>query len=233
MIIFVETIQSQTTIFARCWRHSSSHFKPFLFWLEIHGHVFLTIKFKESLYCICHPLRSFYQLCQSISEIINDGDQTGTARWHIESWINWPTFFIRLVHAHFSERSDIFIKISLRYVWLDSIKSKINKTWSNVTFKSPPFKDTVPTIGSTRVKSYTQIAKFMGPTWGPPGSCRPQMGPMLAPWTLLSGYINITHDQDIDATCVLCKDYVLCMIPWSSGPHRAVTCLFVQHAVVW
>ena len=33
----------------------------------------------------------------------------------------------------------------------------------------------------------TQIAKFTGPTWGPPGSCRPQMGPMLAPWTLLSG----------------------------------------------
>ena len=31
-----------------------------------------------------------------------------------------------------------------------------------------------------------QIAKFLGPTWGPPGSCRPQMGPMLAPWTLLS-----------------------------------------------
>ena len=33
-----------------------------------------------------------------------------------------------------------------------------------------------------------QITKFMGPTWGPPGSCRPQMGPMLAPWTLLSGW---------------------------------------------
>ena len=29
----------------------------------------------------------------------------------------------------------------------------------------------------------------MGPTWGPPGSCRPQMGPMLASWTLLSGLI--------------------------------------------
>ena len=27
----------------------------------------------------------------------------------------------------------------------------------------------------------------MGPTWGPPGSCRPQMGPMLALWALLSG----------------------------------------------
>ena len=32
-----------------------------------------------------------------------------------------------------------------------------------------------------------QIAKFMGPIWGPPGSCRPQMGPMWIPWTLLSG----------------------------------------------
>ena len=34
---------------------------------------------------------------------------------------------------------------------------------------------------------WTQIAKFMGPTWGPSGSCWPQMGPMLASWTLLSG----------------------------------------------
>ena len=33
----------------------------------------------------------------------------------------------------------------------------------------------------------SQITKFMGPTWGPAGSCRPQMGPMLAPWVLLSG----------------------------------------------
>ena len=30
----------------------------------------------------------------------------------------------------------------------------------------------------SEVQVYTQIAKFMGPTWGPPGSCRPQM---LAP----------------------------------------------------
>ena len=35
----------------------------------------------------------------------------------------------------------------------------------------------------------SQIAEFMRPTWGPPGSCRPQMGPMLAPWTLLSGLL--------------------------------------------
>ena len=34
----------------------------------------------------------------------------------------------------------------------------------------------------------TQITRFTWPTWGPPGSCRPQVGPKLAPWTLLSGY---------------------------------------------
>ena len=32
-----------------------------------------------------------------------------------------------------------------------------------------------------------QITRFMGPTWGPPGPCRPQMNPILASWTLLSG----------------------------------------------
>ena len=37
------------------------------------------------------------------------------------------------------------------------------------------------------ISTLTQIGKFMGPTWGPPGSCRPQMGPVLVPWTLLSG----------------------------------------------
>ena len=33
------------------------------------------------------------------------------------------------------------------------------------------------------------IARFMGPTWGPSGAERTQVGPMLAPWTLLSGLL--------------------------------------------
>ena len=32
-----------------------------------------------------------------------------------------------------------------------------------------------------------QIARFTGPTWGPPGADRTKVGPMLAPWTFLSG----------------------------------------------
>ena len=40
--------------------------------------------------------------------------------------------------------------------------------------------------GNTTHKS-TLIARFMGPTRGPSGADRTQVGPMLAPWTLLSG----------------------------------------------
>ena len=34
------------------------------------------------------------------------------------------------------------------------------------------------------------IVRLMGPTWGPSGVDRTQVGPMLAPWTLLSGMIK-------------------------------------------
>ena len=34
-----------------------------------------------------------------------------------------------------------------------------------------------------------QIAKFTGPAWSPSGFCWPHMGPMLAPWTLLLGWV--------------------------------------------
>ena len=40
---------------------------------------------------------------------------------------------------------------------------------------------------SRHCRFQSQIAKFMGLTWGPPGSYRPQMGPMLAQGILLSG----------------------------------------------
>ena len=31
------------------------------------------------------------------------------------------------------------------------------------------------------------IARFMGPTWGPSGAARTQVGPILVPWTMQSG----------------------------------------------
>ena len=38
-----------------------------------------------------------------------------------------------------------------------------------------------------KCQNLTKRARFMRPKLGPPGSCRPQIGPMLTPWTLLSG----------------------------------------------
>ena len=41
--------------------------------------------------------------------------------------------------------------------------------------------------------SLPMIARLMGPTWGSSGADRTQVGPTLAPWTLLSGY-HLCHD---------------------------------------
>ena len=54
----------------------------------------------------------------------------------------------------------------------------------------------------------SQIAKFIGPTCGPPWPCRPQMGPMLAPWTLLSG--EPVLDRKRSAVSNLNKKGVVC-----------------------
>ena len=44
--------------------------------------------------------------------------------------------------------------------------------------------------GVAAMRATTPVARFMGPTWGPSGADRTQVGPMLAPWTLLSGNEN-------------------------------------------
>ena len=44
----------------------------------------------------------------------------------------------------------------------------------------------------------------MGPTWGPSGADRTQVGLMLAPWTLLYGittFVNWTHKKNIQWNC--------------------------------
>ena len=72
-------------------------------------------------------------------------------------------------------------------------------TWNNCREYCPHLENIICTynrfIGNILEKAtmlcmsvfFYSIAKLTGPIWRPPGSCRPQMGPMLAPWTLLSG----------------------------------------------
>ena len=53
------------------------------------------------------------------------------------------------------------------------------------------FHSQLPVANEIRGKcKATLIARFMGPTWGPSGADGTQVGPMLAPWTLLSGQLH-------------------------------------------
>ena len=48
-------------------------------------------------------------------------------------------------------------------------------------------------LGSSLIQPLSLIVRFIGPTWGPSWADRTQMGPMLAPWTLLSGVFFINN----------------------------------------
>ena len=66
----------------------------------------------------------------------------------------------------------------------------------------------------------------MGPTRWPPGACRPQMGPMLAPWTLLLGCryqgLHIVSSGSWAATCRLLSTERLRGLCWVGSSSLSV-----------
>ena len=86
--------------------------------------------------------------------------------------------------------------------------------------------------------SWSQIAKFMGPTWGPPGSCRPQMGPMLAQWTCYQGStFTLSNSHQLDIALRVLRWWLLigpCVYPFGQfePPNNNVCWLWgMTHAV--
>ena len=68
------------------------------------------------------------------------------------------------------------------------------------------------TIGTAIPTFISLIAMFMGPTWGPSGADRTQVGPMLTPWTSLSAMNHIFRHS---TTTVEQSDGALMnFIPW-------------------
>ena len=58
-------------------------------------------------------------------------------------------------------------------------------------------------------RRYSLIARFIGPTWGPSGADRTQVGPMLAPWTLLSGLLcGVEQISDNNLHFILISDLI-------------------------
>ena len=110
--------------------------------------------------------------------------------WHL---INWLCFNIKLKHAckDKDQRYSSCRKTMNCTYYIKNTMSSVNCqgkdcpnrhdiSWIHQKY----LRNTMGKSGFI-VAKWSQIAKFMGPTWGPPGSCWPQMGPMLAPWTLL------------------------------------------------
>ena len=54
------------------------------------------------------------------------------------------------------------------------------------------------------------VTRFMGPTWGSSGADRTQVGPMLAPWTLLSEIVYWRFEHERMATIVV-------VVIWGGG----------------
>ena len=74
------------------------------------------------------------------------------------------------------------------YEWFTPISLSQLKNAGNMFAQSNALDGQLIQPNNKLDSNVTQIEKFMGQTWGPPGSCRPQMDPMMAPWTLRSRY---------------------------------------------
>ena len=116
------------------------------------------------IFCICHHWKP--KVCHDANFVII-GNTTYTSGccygnlWCRQGWQSW---------------------------YRDNSQVLVGRSWhSLVSIMTVIRVDDFVVLGSIRG---SQIAKFMGPTWGPPGSCWPQMGPILAPWTLLSEVDN-------------------------------------------
>ena len=105
--------------------------------------------------------------------------------------------------------------------WLEIQRREICVTGSNM----PPYKYiSIGTVyGCLLVpivvylnKVRSLMARFMWPTWGPSGADRTQVGPMLAPWTLLYG-VAFTQGQ----------------FHWKYWRHQWVKCIWKCKLHIW
>ena len=111
---------------------------------------------------IVYSLQCQEHVCTSLSSIVNN----------VEELVRWGWGGVLIIDIH-------FVKFYL----------------SNVSnCRDPAFYQRISQIlshGAIKFRSSTLIARCVGPTRGPSMADRTQVGPMVAPWTLLSGYVLI------------------------------------------
>ena len=106
-------------------------------------------------------------------------------------WIQKPRYWICFVRWHIYVPSCQLSPhpVIVRRIYITSISTVIRFVWLPL----PDLADApdTRTANFATGKEYPLIARFMGPTWGPSGTDRSQVGHILAPWTLLSGLTNM------------------------------------------
>ena len=114
-----------------------------------------------------------------------------------------------------SPRNDVILLLKYRCgYWCDS-----DLYWTSDTF-SCLWSAVVVGIEHCRmilVSTQPLIARFMGPTWGPSGTDRTQVGHIFAPWTLLSGALTVTNYSIKSVYWILCVFQYLFMIQGHQG----------------
>ena len=162
---------------AQPWLISWSKVQTWLSTIRCCNRQLLLIYEKASKYCIINV--ALKRKCSHI-QVIYATDYTKTCHFDNFRCSQWRQF----------RQYDISIQCSSNRTWLmwHRTVNQINSqplhcyimchTWE---YERP----VVTAVGEGEMN--TQIARFVGLTWGPSGADRTQVGPMLAPWTLLSG----------------------------------------------
>ena len=137
----------------------------------------------------------FHWLCLSVCQIFDlyVNNPSHIASWGVYNNVHFNGWISCVCTANKSILSHSIIKILSsidRSIWRINKKCFTMIRWSVVSNKLMARVCFLVSFMSSEFGMcpyLTQITRFMGPTWGPPGSCQPQMGPMLALWTMLSG----------------------------------------------
>ena len=83
------------------------------------------------------------------------------------------------------------------YQIVTGVTSAVGVPSTHLVFSSTPV--LTVSIDVVFILPMNLIGRFMGPTWGPSGADRTQVGPMLAPWTMLSEDMNDVLRKDKSA----------------------------------
>ena len=148
------------------------------------------------------PWPSYYQrvYCSGHKQAIHL-DQPCQGRWvTIDDINNWRilahewvyVYLINLSLFHIVDITNAWREVLCWCIWYSVVLFHVACHWCvQATFCcfGPGYIDTwfYAVIMSTSGLKQLLITRFMGPLWGPPGADMTQVGPVLAPWTLLSG----------------------------------------------